>query len=139
MRVLGVHHLAVVTTDLARSEAFYLGVLRLGLRVRHFTEAGAHRATWVDLPDGSFLALELDRGGPLREDASSGLHCVALTIDPAERGAWRRHLEGAGHPVVRETRFTLYVRDPSGVLVGLSHHPLADTAAPKEESSRAVG
>jgi catechol 2,3-dioxygenase-like lactoylglutathione lyase family enzyme len=124
------HHLAVVTTDLAVSERFYLGVLGLGLRVRHYTAERRHRATWVDLPDGSFLALELGSGGPLREDGSPGLHCIALSIEPSYRAAWRRHVELAGHPVVNETAFTLYVRDPSGVLVGLSHHPVVESSRP---------
>jgi len=124
------HHLAVVTTDLAASERFYLEVLGLSLRVRHHTPAGLHRATWVDLPDGSFIALELGAGGPRREDPSPGLHCLALAIDPSERDGWRRHLQSAGHPVVNETAFTLYVRDPSGVLVGLSHHPMMESSRP---------
>lgn len=121
--IRSIHHVAVVTNDLAASERFYLDVLGLGLRARHHTDAGVHRATWVHLPDGTFLALEIGSSDRARDDAAPGLHCLALGIDAAERDAWREHLEASGHPVVRETAFTIYVRDPSGVLVGLSHHP----------------
>ena len=36
---------------------------------------------------------------------------------------WRARLAAAGCPVERESAFTLYVRDPDGALVALSHHP----------------
>jgi HSP20 family molecular chaperone IbpA len=32
-------------------------------------------------------------------------------------------LTDAGHPIEGETAFTLYVRDPDGTRVGLSHYP----------------
>jgi hypothetical protein len=73
---------------------------------------------------GSFLAIE--RGDPRRarrDDRAPGWHCVALGIAAADRGAWRQRLEEAGYPVERETDYTLYVRDPDGQLVGLSHWP----------------
>ncbi len=124
MTVRGFHHVAIVVADLDASEAFYLDVLGLSLLRRHFTESGAHRASWVGLGDGSFLALEragLD--GPTRVDEAPGAHCVALGIERAAREHWAERLERAGFPLQRRTAFTLYVRDPDGVLVGLSHHP----------------
>ena len=36
---------------------------------------------------------------------------------------WIRHLERLGVPVVHQTRWTLYFRDPEGNRVALSHHP----------------
>jgi hypothetical protein len=48
---------------------------------------------------------------------------VALRIAPGDRAQVRSALEGAGMRVERETAWTLYVRDPEGNLVGLSHHP----------------
>jgi glyoxylase I family protein len=122
-RIGGQHHVAIVTADLPAAERFYLEVLGLSLRARHLRPDGVHRATWVDLPDGTFLALELGEPGPGRDDSAPGLHCLALGIDQADRESWRNRLAAAGHPVERESRFTLYVRDPAGVLIGLSHHP----------------
>jgi hypothetical protein len=48
---------------------------------------------------------------------------VALAIARSEREAWRLRLAAAGHPVERESPYTLYVRDPDGALVALSHWP----------------
>ena len=121
-----VHHLAVLCTDLARSEAFYVGVLGLGVLKRYRSDDGAHRSTWVSVGQTCFLALErADREAGRRAETGAGWHCVVLTIPPAEREAWRTRLTAAGHPIERETHFTLYVRDPDGALVGLSHYPRA--------------
>jgi len=117
-----VHHLAVVVSDLARAEAFYVGVLGLPVIKRW-----GQRSIWVDL-EGSFLAIELSAGTELsagneRIDAAPGFHCLALRIAAKDRESWRTRVTAAGHPVERESPFTLYVRDPDGNLVGLSHHP----------------
>ncbi|MGZ3417306.1 MAG: VOC family protein [Polyangiales bacterium] len=113
-----VHHLAVVVADLSRAEAFYVGVL--GLPV---VQRWEQRSIWVDL-EGAFLAIELATApGPTRVDQAPGFHCLAMRIPTKERETWRSRLAAAGHPVERESPFTLYVRDPDGNLVGLSHHP----------------
>jgi catechol 2,3-dioxygenase-like lactoylglutathione lyase family enzyme len=124
MRPSALHHLAIVVADLRRSEHFWIDVLGLPVLRRHHTAEGAHRATWIELGAGAFLALErAGAAGPRRADEAPGAHCVALAIEPSTRDAWRWHLASAGLPVERESAFTLYVRDPDGVLVGLSHHP----------------
>lgn len=121
--VLGTSHVAVVTRDLDASERFYVGVLGLPVLVRYEDEVGKHRSTWVGL-DGAFLALErASADGPTRADAAPGLHCLALRIRAADRNAWRAHLGALGLPIERESKFSVYVRDPDGVLVGLSHYP----------------
>ncbi|MEJ7733870.1 MAG: VOC family protein [Polyangiaceae bacterium] len=128
--VAGVHHLAVVVSDLAQSERFYAGVLGLAVTRRWDDAAGAPRAVWLDLGRGAFLALEhATAGEPLRADGAPGWHCVALGIERDAREAWRKRLAAAGHPVERETAFTLYARDPDGQLLGLSHWP--DEAEPR--------
>jgi glyoxylase I family protein len=118
-----VHHLAIVVADLDRAEAFYRGVLGLEVVARHVDAAGVPRAVWVRLGTG-FLALErAARTEPVRVDEAPGLHCLALAISPASREVWRAHLFSTGYSVERESPFTLYVRDPDGCLVALSHHP----------------
>jgi catechol 2,3-dioxygenase-like lactoylglutathione lyase family enzyme len=122
---MNVHHLAVVVRDLGRAEAFYAGVLGLSVRRRWADDAGAPRSIWLDLDGGAFLAVEL--AGPHLPARPApdlpGWHCVALGIARGEREAFRARLAAAGHPVERESAFTLYVRDPEGNLVGLSHYP----------------
>jgi len=115
--------MAIVTHDLDASERFYVGVLGLPVLVRYEDEAGKHRSTWLGL-DGCFLALErATAGGEPRPDEAPGLHCLALRIKANDRAAWRSYLAGAGLRVERESRFSLYLRDPDGVLIGLSHYP----------------
>ena len=48
---------------------------------------------------------------------------IGKEIEADERDVWAARLREGGHPVVRETAYTLYVRDPEGTLVALSHHP----------------
>ena len=72
----------------------------------------------------AFLAIELGEGAlPRRVDAAPGLHCLALAIDPTDRVAVKNHLVHAGIAIERETAFTVYVRDPDGNVIGLSHYP----------------
>ncbi|UJR82771.1 VOC family protein [Sandaracinus amylolyticus] len=123
---LKVHHLAVKVRDLARAESFYAGALGLPIIRRQDAEDGTPRSIWLSLHDGAFLAVErAEEPESQRLDGSPGWHCVALGIDASERETWRTRLTSRGHPVVRETAYTLYVRDPEGAIVALSHYPHA--------------
>lgn len=121
---LPVHHLAVVVANLERAAEFYVGVL--GLReLRRWDDAqGQLRSIWCELGGGAFLAIErAEREEPRRDDVTPGFHCVALRIRPDEREPWRQRLTRANFDVFRESAYTLYVRDPEGNIVGLSHFP----------------
>jgi glyoxylase I family protein len=130
-RALAVHHLAVLTHDLVRAEEFYAGVLGLDVDRRWQDEGGSPRSVWLRLGGDAFLAVELaNASAPTRPSGDPpGWHCVALAIELAEREPFRARLERAGIAVVRETAFTLYVRDPDGNLIGLSHFPVPASAA----------
>jgi catechol 2,3-dioxygenase-like lactoylglutathione lyase family enzyme len=104
-----VHHVALAVTDLAAAEAFYAGVLGLAVISRN------DRSVWLDL-DGAILMLE-------KEGQPGGPHCLALAIPAAERAAWRARL---GAAVEAESRYTIYVRDPFGNRIGLSHYPVLE-------------
>jgi catechol 2,3-dioxygenase-like lactoylglutathione lyase family enzyme len=137
----GVHHLAIQVRDLAVVERFYREVLGLAPLRRWPSAGGAgERSVWMDLGDGAFLALEVIAPGDGEEDRSgdddagprAGLHLLALRIGAAERGAWEERLARAGVAVYHRTAFTLYVRDPEGNRVGLSHFPEADAGTAAE-------
>jgi catechol 2,3-dioxygenase-like lactoylglutathione lyase family enzyme len=125
---LSVHHLAVVVRDLGRAEAFYAGALGLPVLRRWDDAAGAPRSIWLALGGEAFLAVERADPGAGEGPAGAGWHCVAFGIRREEREAVRARLAAAGVAVERESAFTLYVRDPEGNLVGLSHWP--DAAEP---------
>lgn len=126
---LSLHHLAVLTADLDRAEAFYAGVLGLAVARRWADDQGRPRSVWLELEGGAFLAIERATATG-REEGAPGWHCVALAIGASSREAWRARLAGAGVPVERESAFTLYARDPDGTLVALSHWPTPAVEAP---------
>ena len=122
--MLGLHHLAIVVSDLTVAERFYAGVLGLPVVERWNDDSGVPRSVWLGLEGRAFLAIErASASSPKRTDGAPGLHCVAFRIAHSERERHRATLEKAGFPVERESPYTLYVRDPDGNLVALSHHP----------------
>jgi catechol 2,3-dioxygenase-like lactoylglutathione lyase family enzyme len=131
MRTRGIHHLAVRTPELGAAERFYVDLLGLPVLERFSNPDGSPRSVWVALSEDAFLALERTPSGMARQDDEPGWHCIALRIERADRERWRERLAAAGHPIEHESDYTLYVRDPAGALVGLSHHPEPDLTSPK--------
>jgi glyoxylase I family protein len=125
MRPAHIHHVAVKVADLSRAEAFYGGVLGLPvLRRWPLADGGGERSLWLDLGAGAFLALErADRIESEKSEDAPGLHLIAFHIACGERETWIAKLAQAGHPVYQQTDYTIYVRDPEGNRIGLSHWP----------------
>ncbi|MFT3916361.1 MAG: VOC family protein [Anaeromyxobacteraceae bacterium] len=132
--IAGFHHLAIQCADLVRCEAFYRDVLGLAVVKRWPDAMGGERSVWLALDgQGSFLALERAGAPPVDapfQDPRPGLHLVALRIARADRERWEARLGAAGVAIVHRSRYTLYVRDPEGNRVGLSHHPEPADPAP---------
>lgn len=121
---LGFHHLALQARDVETVAAFYRDVIGLEETRRFHRDDGTLRSVWLATggPSG-FLAVEhLPEGAPVAE-ASLGLSMIALRIEAATRGAVIAELERRGVAIAKQTGWTIYVRDPEGTLVGLSHHP----------------
>jgi glyoxylase I family protein len=122
---LAFHHLALQCADLGACERFYREVLGLEVVRRWPREGGGDRSVWLGL-EGGFLALERADEPPPPSGFRSGrggLHLVALRIAPGERARWEARLAELQVPVVHRTRWTIYLRDPEGNRIGLSHHP----------------
>ncbi len=124
----GVHHLAIGVRDLPSVEAFYTSVLRLPVQRRWpRTDGGpGDRSVWLELGGGAFLALERAETTPAEQRppaAGQGYLMAALAIARQQRADWEAWLASAGVPIVRRTPYTLYVEDPEGNRVGLSHWP----------------
>ena len=125
MRPTCIHHIAVKVADLAAAETFYVSVLGLSVLRRWPTPDGrSERSLWLDVGHGAFLALErAEASTPAKTAAAPGIHLLALHIARDEREAWVARLTQAGHPVYDHTDTTIYVRDPEGNRIGLSHWP----------------
>jgi glyoxylase I family protein len=135
----GVHHVAIAVRDLPAVEVFYTTVLGLPI-LRRWPMAGddrRDRSVWCDLGGGAFLALERAAEGPAASSdglaaSAHGYLMIALRITREARSAWEARLAAAGVAVVHRTEYTLYVADPEGNRVGLSHWPDAATEAGPE-------
>jgi catechol 2,3-dioxygenase-like lactoylglutathione lyase family enzyme len=124
---LAFHHVAIQCADLSACERFYRDVLGLSVLRRWPRDGGGDRSVWLSVGEGEgFLALERAEALPPERpwrDGEAGLHLVALRIAGTERAAWEARLEVAGVPVVHRTRWSIYIRDPEGNRVGLTHYP----------------
>lgn len=119
------HHVALKVVELARAERFYRALLGAEPTARFDDDEGRPRSVWLGL-EGGFLALErAEAGGAPKPDGGAGWHTVAFSIEPHEREAVRARAASLGAPLVRETPYSLFVRDPEGNVVALSHHPIA--------------
>jgi catechol 2,3-dioxygenase-like lactoylglutathione lyase family enzyme len=127
MTLKGFHHLAIQVRSLEAVSAFYREVLGLPELKRHYRDDGSLRAIWLGAGAGdAFLALEEVRGEVPTEDFPTprpGLFLVALAIDAGARAGIRAALVKRGVRIEKESAWTLYVRDPEGNRVGLSHYP----------------
>lgn len=126
MDIQGFHHLAIQVRDVERVTSFYREVLGLPELMRHHRPDGSLRSVWVGVPGGGFLALEEVTGepepGPFQSERP-GLFLLAFRISRAERARVVEAFARAGVALERETKWTVYVRDPEGNRVALSHHP----------------
>ena len=52
-----------------------------------------------------------------------GFSMVALKIEASKRAGLVQALKRLEVPIEKETSWTIYIRDPEGNLIGLSHHP----------------
>ena len=125
MQVNGFHHAAIEARDVEKVATFFREVLGLPEVVRHHRPDGTLRSIWLAASThaeaGSpFIAVEASTHGM---HAGAGWFMVALGISAAERPRIHQTLLARGVTIEKETRWTIFVRDPEGNLVGLSHYP----------------
>ena len=122
---LSVHHLALLVNDLEASENFYREVLGLEEEKRWFENDGKTlRSIWLRTGDNSRLMLERATSTEnRRSEGASGWHLFALQIEASKREAWRDYLSSQGIGISQESSYSLYIEDPEGNKVALSHWP----------------
>jgi catechol 2,3-dioxygenase-like lactoylglutathione lyase family enzyme len=118
----GVHHVALICSDVEQTIRFYQGLLGFPLvelfenrdykgSTHLFFDLGHDNTlAFFDFPD---LAL-----GPYAE-VLGGLHHLAISVDQAQWDAARARLEVAGIPTQIESERSLYFSDPDGVRLEL--------------------
>lgn len=118
MQVKTLGHVVLKVTDLARSEAFYSGVLGMPVCAR-FDEQGM-KMTFFSLGDHHDLAIaEVSGEDAAGGENATGLHHVAFCIGSSidELIDAKAHLEKAGispDPIDHEVTKSLYFDDPDG-------------------------
>ncbi len=121
----GIHHMAVQCFDLPAMAHFYEKVLRLRVERRWPADDGSDRSVWLR-SGNSVIALERCALTPAPDEWQSdepGLHLLALEIAWQNRDTWLKWLAHQEVPVVFESAWTIYVHDPEGNRIGLSHFP----------------
>ncbi len=123
-----VHHVAIQVNDLEGAVRWYRELFELSVLREWMDDDGRLRAVWLKLQDqgGAFLALERCAGKGTRSGwwhADPGIHVLSLRITAEERERWEKRFAERGIEVDHRSKWTLFVRDPEGNRLGLSHHP----------------
>ncbi len=121
MKLLGLHHVAVITADYERSKAFYTGVLGLAVIAEIYRE---HRQSWkldLALPGGGQIELFSFPDPPPRINApeACGLRHLAFVVADVEEAVGELAAKGVACEPVRVDpqtgkRFTFFA-DPDGL------------------------
>ncbi len=120
MRIAGLHHVALITSDLDRALGFYCGAMGFAVRDRNYR---AERRSWkIDLEHPAGIRLELftfPDAPPRPSPEAHGLRHLAFAVDDLDAAI--AHLENrriACEPVRTDpytgARFTFF-KDPDGL------------------------
>ena len=125
----GVHHVALLSRDVAATIAFYQGVLEFPL-TELFENRDYPGSThfFFDLGQGNALAFfdfpGLDLGG--YEEVAGGLHHLAISVEPSRWEHLRTKLDASGVDYSLESGASLYFRGPDGERIELISDPLGE-------------
>ncbi|WP_327434243.1 MULTISPECIES: VOC family protein [unclassified Streptomyces] len=125
----GVHHVALLSSDVERTVRFYQGVL--GFPLTEMIENRDYKGSthfFFDLGNSNMLAFFDFPGldlGPYAE-VLGGLHHLAISVDPTTWRRLRERLDAAGVEYADESGTSLYFRDPDGARVELLAEPLGE-------------
>jgi len=125
----GLHHTALISSDVERTVRFYQDVLGFPLTemVENRDYAGSTHF-FFDIGHGNLLAFFDLPGLDLGEYAEvlGGLHHLAISVDPDHWAQLRARLEAAGVEYTEESGSSLYFRDPDGARLELISDPLGE-------------
>jgi catechol 2,3-dioxygenase-like lactoylglutathione lyase family enzyme len=125
----GVHHIALLASNVERTVRFYQDVL--GFPLTDIFENRDYQGSnhfFFDLGHGNLLAFFDFPGldlGPYAE-VLGGLHHIAISVEPDQWHQARERLAEAGVPYQLESGTSIYFRDPDGARLELIADPLGE-------------
>ena len=125
----GVHHVALISSDVEATIAFYQGVLEFPLtEMFENRDYGGSTHFFFDIGNGNALAFFDLPGLDLGDYAEvlGGLHHLAISVEPARWAHLRVKLDEAGVPYAHVDGSSLYLRDPDGARLELISDPLGE-------------
>jgi catechol 2,3-dioxygenase-like lactoylglutathione lyase family enzyme len=125
----GLHHMALLSSDVEATINFYQGLLEFPL-TELFENRDYQGSThyFFDIGNGNLLAFfdfpGLDLGG--YAEVLGGLHHIAISIEPERWEHLRAKLEAAGVPTKHMSGTSLYFSGPDGERLELISDPLLE-------------
>jgi catechol 2,3-dioxygenase-like lactoylglutathione lyase family enzyme len=125
----GIHHTALVSSDVERTILFYQGVLEFPLtEIFENRDYAGSSHFFFDVGNGNLLAFFDFPGldvGPYAE-VLGGLHHIALSVTREKWEYLRGKLAAAGVAFQEESGTSIYLRDPDGARLELLADPLGE-------------
>lgn len=127
----GVHHLALICSDIERTIEFYAQVLGFPL-VELFQNRDLPSSThfFFDIGNGNYLAFFdfPEHPMPTTRESIGGMHHVAISVPDEQYGAILRRLDERGVVNIGPPQVTssVYIHDPDGALIEIIREPLAE-------------
>src|SRR5947199_6321249 len=125
----GLHHVALLSSDVERTIRFYQDVLEFPLT--EIFENRDYRGSnhfFFDIGNGNLLAFFDFPGldlGPYQE-VLGGLHHIAISVEPQRWERLKAKLDEAGVEYLLESGTSIYFRDPDGARMELIADPLGE-------------
>jgi catechol 2,3-dioxygenase-like lactoylglutathione lyase family enzyme len=125
----GLHHTALVSSDVERTVRFYQDLL--GFPLTEIFENRDYRGSnhfFFDIGNGNLLAFFDFPGLELGSYAEvlGGLHHIAISVTPEQWERLKGRLDDAGVEYLLESGTSIYFRDPDGARVELIADPLGE-------------
>ena len=125
----GVHHVALLSSDVEQTIAFYQDLLEFPL-TELFENRDYQGSThfFFDIGNGNLLAFFDFPGLGLRPYAEvlGGFHHLAISVTPEKQAHLRSKLEAEGVEIVFEDRTSIYFNGPDGERLELLADPLGE-------------